>query len=68
MKIAAGKARRTVAILTACVIAVGCAVLADAQTALPSARRLAAMKADHKRPPSRPVENPALVGLGRTLF
>lgn len=65
---AGSKARLTVVVVTAWIVAVVCAVLADAQTALPAARRLAAMKADYKRPPPRPVENPALVGLGRTLF
>ena len=35
---------------------------------MPSARRLAAMKADYKRPPPRPVENQALVDAGRLLF
>jgi cytochrome c peroxidase len=35
---------------------------------MPSARRLAAMKADYKRPPPRPVENQALVEVGRLLF
>ena len=48
--------------------AVGCAVLADAQTLMPSPHRLAAMKADYRRPPPRPIENPALVDLGRSLF
>ena len=48
--------------------AVGCAVLADAQTPMPSPHRLAAMKADYRRPPPRPIENPALVDLGRSLF
>jgi cytochrome c peroxidase len=41
---------------------------AVAQTAMPSERRLASMKADYKRPPPRPIENPALVDLGRSLF
>ena len=48
--------------------AVGCAVLADAQTLMPSPHRLAAMKADYRRPPPRPIEDPALVDLGRSLF
>lgn len=46
----------------------GYAQLGNAQEAMPTPRRLAAMKADYKRPPPRPVENPALVDLGRTLF
>jgi hypothetical protein len=29
---------------------------------------LAALKAQHKRPPPRPIDNPALVALGRELF
>ena len=33
-----------------------------------SAAEIAAMKADYKRPPPRPVENKALVDLGRLLF
>jgi cytochrome c peroxidase len=42
--------------------------IALAQEAMPSARRMASMKADYKRPPPRPVENAALVDLGRSLF
>jgi cytochrome c peroxidase len=45
-----------------------CVPLAQAQDGMPSARRLASMKADYKRPPQKPVENPALVDLGRSLF
>src|SRR5438105_3419586 len=33
-----------------------------------SAAEIAAMKADYKRPPPRPAENPILVELGRLLF
>jgi cytochrome c peroxidase len=33
-----------------------------------SAAQIAGMKADYKRPPSRPVENQAIVELGRLLF
>ena len=33
-----------------------------------SPAELAAMKQDYRRPPSRPVENPAVVELGRELF
>jgi cytochrome c peroxidase len=42
--------------------------LAQAQDGMPSARRLASMKADYKRPAPRRVENAALVDLGRSLF
>jgi cytochrome c peroxidase len=48
--------------------ALGCGLIAHAQEGAPSARRLAAMKADYKRPPPRPVENRALVDLGHRLF
>jgi cytochrome c peroxidase len=48
--------------------AVGCAVTADAQTSMPSARRMASMKADYVRPLPRPIENQSLVDLGRNLF
>jgi cytochrome c peroxidase len=41
---------------------------AEAQEGMPSARRMASMKADYRRPPPRPVENAALVDLGRSLF
>jgi cytochrome c peroxidase len=34
----------------------------------PTAAELAAMKADYRRPPARPVENRALADLGRLLF
>jgi cytochrome c peroxidase len=52
----------------------GLLILADSAPLAPasaqqfSAAEIAAMKADYKRPPPRPVENPALVELGRTLF
>lgn len=49
-------------------VAMGCTLVANAQEGMPTARRLAAMKADYKRPPARPVENRALVDLGRSLF
>jgi cytochrome c peroxidase len=41
---------------------------AQAQDGTPSARRLASMKADYRRPPPRPAANAALVDLGRSLF
>jgi cytochrome c peroxidase len=44
------------------------ATAASSQSDAVSAAQLAAMKADYKRPPARPVENPALVDLGRHLF
>jgi len=34
----------------------------------PTAAQLAAMKADYRRPAAKPVDNPALVDLGRLLF
>lgn len=45
--------------------------LAEAQVGqdgMPSARQLASMKAEYKRPPPRPVANKALVDLGHALF
>lgn len=46
----------------------GCTLVANAQEGMPTARRLAAMKADYKRPPAQPIENRALLDLGRSLF
>src|SRR5262245_10529636 len=63
---AGNAARRLTA--AAVVAALSCILAAQAQEATPSARRLASMKADYKRPPPRPVENQALVDLGRSLF
>jgi cytochrome c peroxidase len=57
--------RPSLAWLGLVVVAVGTAGAA-ADTA--SAQDLAAVKADYKRPAARPVENPALVDLGRHLF
>ena len=34
----------------------------------PTAAQLAAMKADYRRPAAKPIDNPALVDLGRLLF
>jgi cytochrome c peroxidase len=48
--------------------AAGHRLAAQAQEAVLSARQLAAMKADYKRPLPRPAENAALVDLGRSLF
>jgi cytochrome c peroxidase len=65
---------RTVTLVTLTVAAAGCLAAAghmlhaSAQEGMPTARRLAAMKADYKRPPPRPVESRALVDLGRSLF
>jgi cytochrome c peroxidase len=57
------------AVSAACLVAVGGYVLfAHAQEGMPSARRLAAMKADYKRPPPKPIDNQAVVDLGRSLF
>jgi cytochrome c peroxidase len=41
--------------------------LANAQPDSPSSR-IAALKAQYRRAPARPIENPALVALGRDLF
>jgi cytochrome c peroxidase len=46
--------------------AVLAATVAQAEIVTP--QQLAAMKADYKRPPAKPVENQALVDLGRHLF
>ena len=51
-----------------CLAATEYVLVVRAQEGIPSARRLAAMKADYKRPPPRPIENQALVDLGRSLF
>lgn len=55
-------------VATGCLVATGYARIAHAQDGMPSARRLASMKADYKRPPPRPIENQTLVDLGRSLF
>jgi cytochrome c peroxidase len=46
----------------------GVALVTPAQAQTPSASQLAAMKAEYRRPAARPVDNPALVDLGRHLF
>ena len=56
------------AVAVSCLAATDYMLLTHAQEGIPSARRLAAMKADYKRPPPQPVENQALVDLGRMLF
>lgn len=48
--------------------AMGCMLVAQAQEGLPSARRMASMKADYRRPPPPPAQNGALADLGRSLF
>src|SRR5262245_48806026 len=64
--------RRRTAVMAAVAVACSAATSFDwsvqAQEGMPRARRLASMKADYKRPPPRPVENKALVDLGRSLF
>jgi len=55
-------------ILAGCIGVIAVRPVAQAQEATPSARRMASMKADYKRPVPRPVENAALVDLGRSLF
>src|SRR5262245_8068991 len=56
-----------VAVTAGCLAAMGYVLFAHAQ-GMPSARRLAAMKADYRRPPARPAENERLVELGRNIF
>src|SRR5262245_50970968 len=64
--------RRRTAVMAAVAVACSAATSFDwsvqAQEGMPRARRLASMKADYERPPPRPVENKALVDLGRSLF
>jgi cytochrome c peroxidase len=48
--------------------AMGCVPVVQAQEGMPSAQRLASMKADYKRPPPRSVPSQALIDLGRSLF
>jgi len=50
-----------------CLLVFGGLMAAHAQEAV-SAPHMAAMKQEYRRPPARPVENPALVELGRDLF
>jgi cytochrome c peroxidase len=59
--------------LTSALLATGLLALADdmllpASAQQVSAAEIARMKADYKRPPPRPIENQALVELGRLLF
>ena len=51
-----------------CLAATEYVLVVHAQEEIPSARRLASMKADYKRPPPRKIENQDLVDLGRSLF
>jgi cytochrome c peroxidase len=51
---------------TAGLLATGIAASAQAQSV--SSAELAAMKREYRRPPPRPIDNPALVELGRDLF
>jgi cytochrome c peroxidase len=61
--------RKTSAIaLIGFLVSAGLSPMQHAAAQQPSARELASMKADYKRPPARPVENQALVDLGRMLF
>jgi cytochrome c peroxidase len=57
-----------VALLLAAAGVAGIGVFAQAQDRPPTARELAAMKSEYKRSPPRPVENQAVVDLGRLLF
>src|SRR6267142_6525298 len=51
---------------TGCLLTDGAIAVANAQTS--DAAALAALKPAYRRPPPRPVENQALVDLGRELF
>jgi cytochrome c peroxidase len=62
------KCRQGLALLLAAAGLVGIAALAETQERPPTTRELAAMKAQYKRPPPTPIENQALVDLGRLLF
>jgi cytochrome c peroxidase len=59
-----------IVIAAGCLAAMGLALVAQAQAqeGVPSAKQMASMRADYRRPPPRPVENQALVDLGRSLF
>ncbi len=50
----------------ACLLVGGGLAVAEAQDVSPA--RLAAMKAEYRRPAAQPIDNQALVGLGRDLF
>jgi cytochrome c peroxidase len=52
----------------AVVVLLGLAPIAPGEAQNLSASQLAAMKADYRRPAAKPVDNPALVDLGRHLF
>ena len=55
-------------LVLALVLPQGLSCAALAQPSGPAATELAAMKADYRRPAPRPVNDPALVDLGRLLF
>jgi len=50
------------------IVAAGLLVLQEADAALAQGADLALLKQDYRRPPPRPIENQALVDLGRELF
>src|SRR5262245_14583510 len=56
------------AVAIGCLAAMSFVLLVQAQEGMPSAARLAAMKADYKRPPPVTAESQALVELGPSLF
>jgi cytochrome c peroxidase len=60
-------ARIVASMLVASVLAVETPALVQAQGAGPQ-ENIAAMKREYRRPPPRPIENEALVDLGRDLF
>ena len=60
--------QRVAALVLAAAGLAGIGALAQAQDRPPTAGELAAMKAEYKRPALQPIENPALVDLGRLLF
>jgi cytochrome c peroxidase len=49
-------------------LALGTTTCTPVQAQGPTAAQLAAMKADYRRPAAKPIDNPALVDLGRLLF
>jgi cytochrome c peroxidase len=61
-------ARSTIARLTVAMLVTLAAAAAPAAAQQLSADKIAAMKQEYRRPPPRPVENPALAELGRDLF
>jgi cytochrome c peroxidase len=61
------RAERACLHLCTAVFSLAAAVISPSAQQLPG-RDLAATKAEYKRPPPRPIENPGLVELGRMLF